>query len=993
MKAFFQKNWIHFAAIAIMYIVTLIYCKPVTEGYGIKQHDIVQYHGMAHETNEFRKLFDKEALWTNSMFAGMPTMQISVVYSGNWIGKVLNTYYTTTFGRPVDIIFMHMLGFYIFAMLLGMNPLVGLFGAIAMAFASYEIIVIQAGHNSKAMATAFMAPVLGAFIRFYKDKKLSLWMLALAGLFMAFELASNHVQVTYYLAFLLVGLGIYFLVKALKEKELKNFIIKSAALISVFLLAALINSGNLILTNDYAKHTIRGKNDVTINPDGTLVTNQSEGLDRDYITQWSYGIGETFTLISPNVKGGGSFQLGGSQFESAIENSDLSAQAKQDVANYGAYWGDQPFTSGPVYIGMVVFVLAFLGLFFWKSKMKWVFLAVSLLAIALSWGKNFMGLTNVFIDYVPGYNMFRTVTIILILVELCAVALAMFFIDDFIKNKEQYVANKKKLLIVLGGLVVFSFVMRSIGGSIDSFSGAAEKEQLARLEGQITSQIKSMDPAVLMSNYQLDINNAQQVKEFVAMQVQQSEERIDDLKTIRMQIYKDSWMRTTVFAFLTGLVLFLFVSTSMTPIILSISLVALTAFDLIPVAYDYLGSQTDVNGNYKYWEDAGLTAYPVAANEGDYQIMEMEMATNSSLAAKIEKAGREANTSAVELGYTGQTRTNMIDAAKFSALNFNSNYRVFDQMGGFNSSRSSYFHKGLGGYHGAKLRNFQNLVDFHIAKGNNTVFDMLNVRYIIQQDQQGAVARVNPNAAGNAWLVKKVRTYPSPNEEILALGTQFFVENKGVGTLYVNGKETPSATVTGNERLQYLVKGSNDTITVPLSNGMKEGMEVAFVMDANGKTDLVMPTVFDTEEGKKSFLQLTSIKVKETFDLKEEAVMLESEAKKLSSKSYSGEGTVKMTSYLPNNVKYTADLKDKQLVVFSEMYYDEGWKLLVDGKETPIVKVNYALRGAEIPAGKHQIEMKFDLPLFHQLNTVALIGSLLLLGLLGAGFYLERKKK
>src|SRR5690606_3368542 len=221
-----------------------------------------------------------------------------------------------------------------------------------------------------------------------------------------------------------------------KMKEIKDFTIKTASLIGVFALAGLMNSGNLIMTKDYAKHTIRGGNDVTINPDGTVATKNSSGLDRDYITHWSYGIGETFTLISPNIKGGGSFPIANSQFQPILENSDLSMESQREVGNYGAYWGDQPFTSGPVYLGAIICVLALLALVFWKSPMKWVFLAVSLLAIALSWGKNFMGLTNFFIDYVPGYSMFRTVTIILIIVELCAVALAMYFIDYALKNRD-----------------------------------------------------------------------------------------------------------------------------------------------------------------------------------------------------------------------------------------------------------------------------------------------------------------------------------------------------------------------------------------------------------------------------------------------------------------------------------------------------------------------------------------------------------------------------
>lgn len=987
MKAFFQKNWIHFVAIIGMYIATLIFCKPVTEGYQVKQHDIQQFQGMSHEVVEFRKLYDEEPLWTSSMFGGMPLMQISVKYSGNIINTI-KIMYIQALGRPIDIIFMHMLGFYIFALLLGMNPVVGVLGAIAMAFASYEIIIIQAGHNAKAMASAFLAPVLGAFIRIYRDK-LKLWLLALAGVFMAFEIACNHVQVTYYLAILLIGLGFFYFFKALKEKTLILFFKKTVGLIGVFVLAGIINSPNLLLTSDYAKHTTRGGNDVTINPNGTIVQKQSSGLDVDYITQWSYGIDETFTLISPNIKGGGSFGFMGSQFEDNLLNSDLSPEQQEAVASNGVYWGDQPFTSGPVYIGIVVFILALLGLFFWNNRVKWVFLAVSVLAIALSWGNNFMFLTEFFVDYVPAYNMFRSVTIILILVELCAIALAMFFLHYLFNNRELFIEQKKKLAFILGGVVLFSIIMGLMGNTVDDFTSDAEQQQLSQIEGSIYQQIMSQDPTVLLANYRLDVNNKQQVKQFVDAQVQRIKSSQADLKLVRQDIYQSSWMRTASFAFFTGLIIFLFVSTSLSSSLLGLALVFLTAIDVMPVAYDYLGAQTDLNGDYKYWMDGGLKKFPVSANEADRQIMAMEVQANPELGQLISKSEQVANQEALDLDLTGQARQNAIDASTFSTLNFNTNYRVFDQMGGFNSSRSSYFHKAIGGYHGAKLRNFQNVVDFHIANGNNAVFDILNTKYFIQNTSSGPTARLNPNAAGNAWLVKRVRTFETPNDEIRALGTIFSIQNKGAGEFLVNGKTVEQAQVYGNEKLQYHIQGMQDTLTIPLSNGMKEGMEVYFVMDANQKTDLVMPSVFDTEEGKDSFLKLAQIQVKQTFDYKNEAVMLASEAKKLSGKTYSGKGEVKLTSYLPNKLTYTANLEGKQLVVFSEIFYDEGWKLFVDGKEVTILKVDYLLRGAEIPSGKHQLVMTFDLPLFHTLNTIAFIASMALILLLLGGLFLE----
>ena len=994
MKTFFKNNWQHFAAIAVMFIITLIYCSPVLDGYSVRQHDVTQFKGMANEISHYREKTGEEPLWTNSMFGGMPAMQISVIYAGNMIRTAM-TWYENLLGRPVGLMFAHMLGFYILALFLRIRPLVAMLGAIAMTFASYEIVIIQAGHNSKSMATAFMAPVLGAFVYAYRSKKLKLWMFALAGLFMAMQLATNHIQVTYYLAILLAALGVYYLVAAIVQKNIKHFAITTVGLLGVYGLAVLVNIGNLTLSNDYATQTTRGGNDITINPDGTPVAKLSTGLDRDYITNWSYGIGETMTLLSPNVKGGGTFAFQGSQFESAVEkavdNGSIDASTADRVMSYPVYWGEQPFTSGPVYLGTTVVVLAILGLIYIPGRWKWFYLAVAVLATMLSWGKNFMGLTDFFIDHVPGYAKFRTVTIILVIVELIFAVLAMAFLEYFLRNKELFRDNQKKFFIsagaILGVLLIFTFV-----GLKDGYSNEFDRNQIAQVESSVMEQLMQMGPEQVQAQLNIDLNNSQQVQAIVDQQVSGYAKTIDAVKIVRADIFKASMLRSLFFTALILGLLFIYIKTSNVKANIIAGLAALLVlFDLVPVATDYLGTQEE-GSEYKYYMDGNEKEYPLGASVADMQIMEKELAANPNLVAKVKEAEAKAQQYAYDHEFTPLAAANYTDAKKFLTLNEYTNYRVFEPQGGFNSSRASYFHKSLGGYHGAKLRNIQNLVEFQLAQGNNKVYDMLNVKYIIQGSGANSSAQENPNAAGNAWLVKKVDVVESENDEIRKLGMEFQIKNSGQGKLLINRKEVAEATVFGAEKMQYVLSGM-DTITIAISAGIPEGLEAVYVMDNQGKTSFVMPQVFDNDTARNSFLRLANVKAVNDFKLKEEAIMLASEAKKLSQREWSGNGTVKMTSYAPNKLVYQADLADKQLVVFSEIYYNQGWKLFVDGKEQEILKVNYLLRGAEIAAGKHKVEMVFDVPAFKKSNTIAMTASIALLALLVGGIVLEKRKK
>jgi hypothetical protein len=984
MNTFFKNNWKHFLVIGIMFVITFLYFNLQFQGYGLKQHDIEQFGGASHEIQDYRERTGKETLWTNSMFGGMPSTQISVLYEGNYIKSVINGF-IKLLPPPAGIALLYMLGFYVLMLCLKINPWIGLLGSIAFGFSSYEIIIIQAGHNTKALAVALMAPVVGAFIMaFQRNLK---WGVVLSAIFMVFELSVNHLQVTYYLGILLLFIGLVLFVDAIRTKKMIAFFKTTAGLLIAYILALIVNYGNISMTNDYAKHTIRGKNDITINPDGSSTSkNATSGLDKDYITQWSYGIGESFTLVSPYVKGGGSVPLAESPFVDDVDNMDLTASERKSVMNLPVYWGEQPITSGPVYIGVIVLFLSVLGMVFLKNPVKWALLAVSIITLALSWGKNFMGLTDFFLDNIPGYNKFRAVTIILVMVELCVPIIGVLFLDMLAKEREQLKDKKKLFLITSGVVFVFLFAVKVIGLG-DNYSTESDARQMDGIEQNMHAQISNMDPNQLKSQFNVDISNPNEVNQFVDAQITPYKEGFEAMKKVRASIFDSSMNRSILFFILSAIVLALFFYTAIQTEFVLIGLVVLVCLDLIPVASNYLGNKEQGNG-YKYWTEKGNTMYPMVASSADNKILEAELNQNPKLVRQITKAEQEGKRKALDLELTGAAKRNVVDSYKFSALNRNTNYRVFDMNGGFSSANSSYFHKALGGYHGAKLRNIQNIFDFQLTASNYKVFDMLNVKYFIRGE--GEIQR-NSNALGNAWFVKSIKTFATPNDEIRALGSVFEVTNSSKeGSLIVNGKKVNSSSIFSSDKVQFVLKG--DTIPVPSSAGITEGVVAVFVMDINGKTNLVPIQTLENDT-QNSFLRLVTIKNVSEFDPKNNAILLKSEFSKVGKRIFTGEGKINMLTYEPNKITYAAEVKGDQFVVFSEIYYPEGWTLTVDGKETPIVKTNYLLRGAKIPNGKHTLVLSFDLPAYHSAGMMASIASILILLALGAAFYTDRKQK
>ena len=435
-----KKSMPYFVGVLLFIIISLAYMNPVLEGRQLMQQDVIRHKGMAKEILDFREKTGQEALWTNSMFSGMPAYQISVKYPGNLV-QYMDKAIRLGLPRPADYVFLYMLGFFILLLVLKVDPWLSLVGALAFGFSSYFFIILEAGHNSKAHAIGYMAPVIAGIILTYRGKYLAGGALTL--LAMALEVLAGHPQITYYLGLLLLIYGVFKLVEAIRKKNYIHFGKATLVVIVAVGIAVLTNITSLWATYEYGKYTIRGKSELTTEKD-----NRTSGLDKDYATQWSYGISESMSLFIPNVNGGGTRSLG--EDKGNLENVDPNY--KEYVARANQYFGTQPFTSGPVYAGALVFLFFILGLFIVQGQIKWWLLAGTLFSILLAWGKNFMGPTEFFLDYFPMYNKFRAVSMILVLAEITMPLLAVLALNEVYKSPE---VLKQKIKIGGMGLNVF----------------------------------------------------------------------------------------------------------------------------------------------------------------------------------------------------------------------------------------------------------------------------------------------------------------------------------------------------------------------------------------------------------------------------------------------------------------------------------------------------------------------------------------------------------
>jgi len=457
----------HLLALVGFVICALIYFYPVLQGKQISQSDIVQYTGMAKEQNDFRATTGEEPFWTNSAFGGMPTYQLGAKYPNNYI-KSLDSV-LRFLPRPADYLFLYFLGFYVLLIVLKIDPLKAFFGALAFGFSTYLIIILGVGHNAKAHAIAYMPLVVAGVVLVFQKRFIVGGLLTMVAA--ALEIQANHFQMTYYLLILLLAISFYYGFKFIKAKDFKSIGIAFGVFILAGILAIGANATNLLATAEYTEFSTRGTNELTVGPDGEKITDKS-GMSYEYITEYSYGIAESLNLIAPRLFGGGNSEKLGKDsnvYEYALSLGASESEAEEFAAEGPTYWGNQPIVAAPAYIGAVVFFLFILALFVEKRKIKYAFLAAAIISLLLSWGKNFPGLTNFFIDTIPLYNKFRAVSSIQVILELCIPVLAVMGLYSFFKSENDF--RRKGLLLASGVSIGLILILLIFKGMFDFVGG------------------------------------------------------------------------------------------------------------------------------------------------------------------------------------------------------------------------------------------------------------------------------------------------------------------------------------------------------------------------------------------------------------------------------------------------------------------------------------------------------------------------------------------
>lgn len=486
-----KKTFINLLAISVFIIASLLYFNPVLSGKQIKQSDITQFAGMAKTIVDFRKEHKKEPYWLDNAFSGMPAYQVSAYFPNDFVKYIDNA--LRFLPRPADYLFLYFLGFFVLLSVLKIDKKLAILGALAFGFSTYLIIIFGAGHNAKAHAIAYIPMVLAGVMLIFQKRYLPGFILSSVA--MMLEVYSNHPQMTYYLGFTLLIFVIIEFVKAIKSKTIPKFAKQSAVFLLAMVLGIGANSTRLLSMKEYADYSTRGKSELTINTDGTP-KKQTSGLDKTYITEYSYGVLETFNLMIPNFMGGGTIQEldETSNFYQVLKEKIEPRKAKEYAKNAPTYWGKQPFVEAPAYIGAIVFLLFFIGVFMVKGKLKYWLVASTIFSIAMSWGKNMPFLTNFFIDYVPLYNKFRAVSSIQIIAEICVPLLGILGLSKLFSSKEK-VENKekglKKALFTTSGLILAGFILANV---TSTFQGTydAQYNQAPELIDALISDRKSM---------------------------------------------------------------------------------------------------------------------------------------------------------------------------------------------------------------------------------------------------------------------------------------------------------------------------------------------------------------------------------------------------------------------------------------------------------------------------------------------------------------------
>ncbi|TVZ51715.1 YfhO family protein [Dokdonia sp. Hel_I_53] len=802
-KIDFKKVLPHLLVILGFIVVALLYFSPVLSGKRIYQNDIKLYEGMAKQHRDFREATGEETFWTNSAFGGMPTYQMGAYFPYDFMDSLDRA--IRFLPRPADYLFLYFISFYVLMLVMRVPWKLATVGALAFGLSTYLIIIIGVGHNSKVHAIGYFPLVLSGILLTFQKRYL--WGFLLTAIAMGLEIQANHYQMTYYLGLLCIIIGIAFLIDAVKRKELPHFFKSVGLLVIAVILGVATNASTILATAEYAKTSVRGEQ---LLKDELAMDAPDDGLDYDYITQWSYGKLESLNLIAPKFMGTGTAADLGRESAFAKKLKELNVLPNE--INYYAqgtrlYWGEQPFVEAPPYLGVTVFVLALLGLLLINGRLRWWLLAGMLFSLILSWGKNADGITRFFVEYVPLYNKFRAVTSIQVLLELLLPIAAIIGLHRFFNDRLAASERTKKLFIAIGTVAGLLVILYLFSGSLFNLRSTAEAQ----------------------------------------MAVQQPE-ILDAIKEDRLTILKSDVLRSLLFVLMVGVVLWLSIKEKFSHNLTIITIGALIVFDLVGV------DRRSVN------EDNFITERQYQQNfqatEIDKQIMEDE-----------------------------------------------SYFRVIDLARGFSNSHTSYYFNSLNGYSAVQPRRMDDLYYKQIAPGNIEVLNMYNVKYILQETEQGMALNENPDANGPAWFVNEIQYVRDYTAEFAALEK---VDTKNTVLLRETYRD-----VLGNFQPQ------------------RDSTAVVQVQDVQ-----------------------------------------------------------------PNKIVYQVENSKDGFIVFAENYYENGWIATIDGVESEIYSVNYALRGLKVPAGTHEIVMSFE-PQVVQTGGSIMLGSsiLLLLLIVGGVFYTFKSSK
>ena len=838
LKPWQQQLLQHGLVILGFYVLVMLMFKPIVfDGQVLNQEDAVNYQGLSHQMKEYRAETGDEPLWNPYLFSGMPGYQAGTRFDSNWFDYITRIF---TFGlpRPANYIFVTFLGFYFLLLTLKMNTLMSAIGAVAYAMSSYWFIIHLPGHVSKAAAISFMAFLVAGVIQTYRGKYLLGG--ALTAFFTALEVDSNHYQISYYVAIAFLLFGLVYFIDAVRSKTLPAFFKASAVVVLAAILGALPNIGRVWTTAEYASVTMRGGSELPAEDAS------DEGLEEEYAFRWSYGISETFTLMIPDFNGGGSvpFDNQSSQYKKVAE--EYTPQITQYAGQFGSYWGEQPITSGPVYVGAIVCFLFILGLILVQGPLKWWLVSVTALSILLAWGSHSF-VANLFFDYFPLYNKFRAPSMTLVLAEFSMPFLAILGLREIMTaKKEENMARLKRALFIAAGITGgLSLVFFLLGGTFFDFLSDMDLMRInqARQSGNLTPD--------------------------------QADQILGAMAAYREGLFKMDALRSAALILASGALILLYLRGTIKPILVCGGILALVLIDMVPVNTRYLDLDK---------KDALVSEDKFDANFTETQ------------ADKFIHQDKDPG---------------------FRVLNLGASL-AYDKF-------TPYHHRSVGGYHAAKMRRYQDVIDSvlfgetrmiisHLQSGQVTDssmqavmsrtngLNMLNTRYVIYNPQ--APALQNLSALGNAWFVNNLQQVSSPQEEIMALR-----------------RINPATTA--------VVDASYD------GGRFGEILNVSPAADPNASIELT--------EFSPNVLRYVA--------------------------NRQGEGIAVFSEIYYNDTK--------------------GWNAYINGEKVPHARVNYVLRALKVPSGRSEIEFRFEPSAYSISSTIAMISSILVVLLLGFAVYGE----